>query len=568
MSQHANDAIHQLVQMGVRHFCICPGSRSTPFTVAIARHPDAHSHIFHDERSAAFCALGLGKSGQLAVLVVTSGTAVANAYPAVIEADAANIPLLLLTADRPPELRASNANQTIDQCKIFGERVRFFFDFPSASPARQTTYPIEEFIYPIEAQRNTISFAVSKATGLNPGPVHLNWMFREPFDISDSTAVNSDVSYPVFHTGAPTLTAEQKNDLINLLKQSHSGLLVIGELTSPSEQQMVQEIIEQIPWPMIIDAGSGLRIQEHPNMILAWEDVLRNPPFHSSPDLIVQLGNGLCSKRYEQWISNLTCPIVVMNSRPISSNPSSAAIVRYQCQISDFKDLSKHCSNSNLLPIFNRYNQSIKKSLLNEIKSHKVNDIQITNAILQHSPDDCQVFIGNSMPIRDINNYLFNCTRHVSASNRGASGIDGLTSTAYGWMLGHNRPTLLLIGDLSLMHDWGVLFTLSQTTLPQPLIIVVINNGGGGIFSMLPISQEHDVFESHFATAHTHHFTPILQAMGISAHTVSTMDHFHSLYADLWNNPAVHVIEFLTNRNDNTELRQTLQQLVQQGWSQ
>ena len=241
MSQHATDAIHQLVQMGVRHFCICPGSRSTPFTLAIARHPEADSHIFHDERSAAFCALGLGKSGHLAAFVVTSGTAVANAYPAVIEADAANIPLLLLTADRPPELRASNANQTIDQCKIFGDRVRFFFDFPCSSPITPTTYPIDNFMYPIEAQRNTLSFAVSKATGQNPGPVHLNWMFREPFDISQTTTLINSITYPITHVGQLTLSADQQTEIVHHLQQSKRGLLVVGELTSPEEQQIVQE---------------------------------------------------------------------------------------------------------------------------------------------------------------------------------------------------------------------------------------------------------------------------------------------------------------------------------------
>lgn len=568
MSQHATDAIHQLVQMGVRHFCICPGSRSTPFTLAIARHPEAESHIFHDERSAAFCALGLGKSGHLAAFVVTSGTAVANAYPAVIEADAANIPLLLLTADRPPELRASNANQTIDQCKIFGDRVRFFFDFPCSSPITPTTYPIDNFMYPIEAQRNTLSFAVSKATGQNPGPVHLNWMFREPFDISQTTTLINSITYPITHVGQLTLSADQQTEIVHHLRQSKRGLLVVGELTSPEEQQIVQEILEQVPWPIIIDAGSGLRIQEHPNLILAWEDILRNPPFYLAPDLIVQLGNGLCSKRYEQWLSKLTCPILVMNSRPISSNPSTAPIVRYQCDLSEFFKISKHCSDSELLLLIHRLNLNIFNCINKYMDTDIINDIQVVNTIINKLPRHVQVFIGNSMPIRDINNYLLNCKNHDSTSNRGASGIDGLTSTAFGWMIGNNQPTLLIIGDLSLMHDWGVLFTLTHLTLPQPLVIVVINNGGGGIFSMLPVSQEEDVFESHFATAHSHQFTPILKAMGISAHTVSTMEEFNSIYDDLWTTPSVHVVEFLTNRNENTALRRKIQQLVQQGWSQ
>ena len=170
------------------------------------------------------------------------------------------------------------------------------------------------------------------------------------------------------------------------------------------------------------------------------------------------------------------------------------------------------------------------------------------------------------MPIRDVNNYLLDCSFHLSTSNRGASGIDGLTSTAFGWMLGHAKPTLVLLGDLSLMHDWGVLFTISQATFTHSLIIVVINNGGGGIFSMLPISKESDVFESHFATSHAHDFTPILKSMGISAHMVSSLQHFSTLYAELWEKPQLHVIEFKTNRAENMGIRKKIQQYVQEGW--
>ena len=151
MSRLAKIAIDQLVEWGVVDFCICPGSRSTPLTLAIARHPKAHSHIFHDERSAAFCALGFGKTGKLAVLITTSGTAVANAFPAVVEANMAGIPLLLMTADRPPELRFTDANQTIDQLKIFGDQVRFFFDIPCSSVD-----------YTDITLQNTLGFAVSK----------------------------------------------------------------------------------------------------------------------------------------------------------------------------------------------------------------------------------------------------------------------------------------------------------------------------------------------------------------------------------------------------------------------
>lgn len=558
MSNHAHDAIQQLVQMGVQHFCICPGSRSTPLTLAVARHPTAQSHIFHDERSAAFCALGLGKAGQLAALIVTSGTAVANAYPAVIEADAANIPLLLLMADRPPELRASNANQTIDQIKIFGDRVRFFFDFPCASED-----------YPIQAQRNTISFALSQARGINPGPVHLNWMFREPFEVNPSALTPSnEMRYPAIHTGDLVLTPAQRSQLRDLLMQSQAGLLVVGELTNQQDQETVQEILSAIPWPVILDAASGCRIQPFGDHILAWEDLLRDPPSEFQPDLIVQIGNGLCSKRYEQWLTRRTCPVAVMNSRPISSNPSAAPIYRFQCSVDELLKESEHCSKSDILSLIDRYNKNSRDIILEINQAETINDIQIINTVIQSLPATAQVFIGNSMPIRDINNYLLATQYHRSTSNRGASGIDGIPSTAFGWMLGNDAPTLVILGDLSLMHDWGVLFTLSQYPFRHPFVIVVINNGGGGIFSMLPVSKQHDVFEAHFATAHAHHFAPIIRAMGIACTTVSDLTNFDAQYAEIWATPALHIIEFHTSRENNTRLRQEIQQRVQQGWSQ
>ncbi len=551
MSSTARNAIQQLVQMGIQDFCICPGSRSTPLTLAIARHPTARSHIFHDERSAAFCALGMGLSGKLGALVVTSGTAVANAFPAVIEASYAHVPLLLLTADRPPELRSSTANQTIDQVKIFGEHVRFFFDVPCGKE------------YPPDSMSNILSFAVSKCFGNNPGPVHLNWMFREPFE-TDHTP-SKVIKFPYVFSGICHLTNSVRNKLTEGVETSKNGIIVIGDISEVSEIEHLQKWVSTIQWPTIVDASSGLRLQNIDNMIMAWEDVLSNPPETFNPDFIIQIGKGLCSKRYEQWVTSLKCPIWVLNPYPIISNPSSALIYKCQVHIQTLGFLKNICINSNLTNWVRAHNKKVISALKQHVYT-SFNEISIVQTLIQTSPNNTQVFLSNSMPIRDVNNYSDSSVYRKTASNRGASGIDGIISTAAGWLLSNQLPTLLIIGDLALMHDWGVLFTLSKKQLPAPLVILVINNGGGGIFSMLPISKQKDVFEEHFATAHTHRFSESSHSLGIKSVNPHSLEHLKEEVQIAWTIGGLTIIETNTLRSVNTAIRHSIRSIIQEDW--
>ncbi len=545
MSKLAACAVEQLIHLGIHHFCICPGSRSTPLTLAVARHPKATSHIFHDERSAAFCALGFGKSGTPAVLITTSGTAVANALPAVVEANLANIPLLLMTADRPPELRSTNANQTIDQIKIFSEQVRFFFDIPCESEN-----------YPTNALQNTLCFAVSKTMGAHAGPVHLNWMFREPFDLTvQPTNINSDFSLPI--QGILSLTEPQKTHINTLLQQATRGLVVVGELTNPDEIACIRNALCTLGWPIIVDASSGLSLMQLPNKILAFEDVLRAPPNALDPDVIVHFGNGLCTKRYEQWLQRLDCPTLVFNARPILSNPSASPTQRYQVHLQSLNWLFEQMHSSALIDWVDSHNAHILDALQ---RPHTWNEVHVLQHSIDFLPPDANVFIGNSMPIRDLNNYVLSNAFHSVSSNRGASGIDGIPSTAMGWMLATKTPTLLVLGDLSLMHDWGVLFTLKNLSTRVPFVILVINNSGGGIFGMLPVSKEQDVFDSHFATVHTHQLAPIAKSMGLSTHAVENLADLDDALQQCWTQPAVHIIEALVDRSTTQQFRTWLRQ--------
>ncbi len=548
MSILATVAIEQLIQYGVKHFCICPGSRSTPLTLAVARHPKAHSHIFHDERSAAFAALGFGKAGQVAVLITTSGTAVANALPAVVEANLANIPLLLMTADRPPELRFTNANQTIDQIKLFGEQTRFFFDIPCESSS-----------YSIEALQNTLSFAVSKCTGANAGPIHLNWMFREPFDLTQRTI--SIRSFPVPTEGILVPTSVQKKHIKQQLASSKRGLLVIGEITDPIEITAIKSSLSKVKWPCIIDASSGLSLLSHDGKVLAYEDLLRSPPPEFKPDIIVHLGNGLCTKRYEQWLQQLDCPALLFHPRPILSNPAARPFERYTVHLQSLDFLFDSLQESALLDWVQNHNQQLQMALPHR---EQWDEISVLQQSIDSVPKEGQLFIGNSMPIRDLNNYI--CSKYIPvASNRGASGIDGIPSTAFGWMLGNQKPTLLVLGDLSLMHDFGVLFTLQQQSFLCPLVIVVINNCGGGIFEMLPIATEETIFDSHFATIHQHQLAPITTAMNIDTHSVTDIPSLQTALQSCWENNGLQIIEARVERRHTNSIRKKLRLLTQGG---
>ena len=542
MSRLAQVAIDQLVEWGVVDFCICPGSRSTPLALTIARHPKAHSYIFHDERSATFCALGFGKTGKLAVLITTSGTAVANAMPAVVEANMAGIPLLLMTADRPPELRFTNANQTIDQIKLFGDQVRFFFDIPCASDN-----------YPISALQNTLGFAVSKCIGINPGPVHLNWMFREPFNLHNPSFPYT--SYKLPQPGQIQLTDAQLLEIKDIVSDSKSGLIVVGEITNPRERNALKIILKENGWPVIIDASSGLSLFNTANKVLAFVDLLRSPPATFRPDVIVQFGNGLCTKRYELWLKTQSCPVIVLNSRPISSNPGALSIHRYQVHLQTLGWMTTHFSRSKLMNWVTKRNQQVQVAME---KNRQWSEVTVLQNSISSIPKDGMLFIGNSMPIRDLNNYA--SSKDITVySNRGASGIDGLPSTTLGIHLSTEKPTLLVLGDLSLMHDIGVLFTLKSMTFKQTLIIVVINNFGGGIFGMLPISQEKDVFDTHFATVHSHTLAPVTASMGIDTHSVDTIESLDETLSACWSTSGLHIIEAIVDKNTSKAHRLVIQ---------
>ncbi|HQL24268.1 MAG TPA: 2-succinyl-5-enolpyruvyl-6-hydroxy-3-cyclohexene-1-carboxylic-acid synthase, partial [candidate division Zixibacteria bacterium] len=302
----AEAAVEELVRCGVRLFCLCPGSRSTPLTAAAARHEAARKIVHFDERGAAFCALGYARATEKpAAVVVTSGTAAANLYPAVIEAAMDGVPLLVLTADRPPELRASGANQTIDQTKLYADYPRWFFDLPC--PSRET---------PPEFVLTTIDQAVYRAQHGPAGPVHLNWMFREPLapvgaeeDFGDYLRSvgcwrTGESPWTIYRSPVKVCEPARMEAATGLLNRARRGVIVVGRLRREAERVAIAKVAEALGWPVIADIGSGLRLGAAGHVIAPAEYMLAAESFADAlaPDTVLHFGPIVTSKRVAQWL--------------------------------------------------------------------------------------------------------------------------------------------------------------------------------------------------------------------------------------------------------------------------
>lgn len=539
----AEQFVANLIQLGVQHFVISPGSRSTPLTAAIAKRNNISYFVFHDERAAAFFALGIGKTNQLAAMITTSGTAVANAYPAIMEATNSNTPFLLISADRPPELRHTNANQTMDQAHLFGQHVRFFFDFPCPEPN-----------FSQKALASTLSLAVSKCFGVNSGPVHLNCMFREPLEPVSLPKTNYPLP-PSFSKPILSFSTQEKNKLKQLCQSAKRPLLVIGQLET--ENAIVSALVRQLGWPTIIDVSSGIQYSNYPHAIPFFEYLLQHNNIIPEPDLILHLGRGITTKRYELWLENFEGQQIIIHPYPTRYDPSHSSRWRISSHYSELAFL--HDCQTDIAPSYftwwKKYQQQTKTLFHNFIlQQTHCSEIQIAYFLPQWISHKAQLFIANSMPIRDCNNFVSDNTDLKTTCNRGVSGIDGIISSAAGWSVANQKPTVLLIGDLSTMHDIGSLFALKE--ISPHLIIITVNNGGGGIFSFLPISKQQDFFEPFFATAHQFQLQPIVSAFGIRAKTISTLIELKDEILLALETPNLYFFEIETNRQQNKEEHQ------------
>ena len=548
--------IEELVHHGINRFCISPGSRSTPLTAAAARNPEITCSIFPDERAAGFFALGHARSTKNpAVLICTSGTAVANYFPAVVEASLDNQPMLVFSADRPFELLETGANQTIRQQGIFGSYTRWHAELPE---------PSEQF--PAPALLSTIDYAVRQSLGTPPGPVHLNLPFREPFDPVD---IPSDITWtqtiepwrkvrePLSSFAFSRKTADTAT--VNLIKQilinASSPLFVAGHLETQADAEAVLNLAGKFKTPLYTDISSQLRMCSENEPL---QPLLLSERFVSrfEPDLVLHFGGKIVGKLFpaaiRQWAPQ---HFVVINNLPSRYNPDHNVTQQIEASPEDFagKLLSEIVQlKGNDLSLQN-LSSGIEKEL-DDYCSHEkpLTEISAARLVSGTIPESHGLFLANSMPVRDVDTYA--ALRKSSAMprcgmNRGASGIDGNIATAAGFAQGLGAPVTLLIGDISFLHDLNSLTLLRS--MQHPLHIVVVNNNGGGIFSFLPIAKEHDIFEKHFGTPQGYSIRSAAETFGIAYSNPSTNGQFLEHYQEICRSNTSGIIEITTSRKEN-----------------
>lgn len=576
-------------RLGLSLAVVCPGSRSAPLAYAISRNPRIESIIAHDERSAGFVALGAARAtGRAAVVVTTSGTAVANLLPAVVEASKTGTPMLLVTADRPPELHDCGANQSIHQSHIFGAFARWSIDVPCADAAIAPNWILSTAD---EAWRRAHSPLQSA------GPVHLNWMFREPLaprieswkresivDLSKWSrsqepwrlAIDGGVSWE-----------ETINGLIDRIGTSSEGahrmLLCVGALYSPAMRALAQQLAKRLGCAVLADIGSGLRHGECRGDVVAHADLVALSPEISNalrPDFILRLGGAISSRRIGDFLAQARrsgARELVIRDGPERMDFEHAASIELSIDASFSSTLPSQTSAirktaNNATIVMNRNYKDAWKSadatVAHVLDAHlddrgEVLDEPSTARIISAScPSGATLLFGNSMPIRDADMHAAGVKSSPTiAVNRGASGIDGLIATAVGHARVTGAPTVAIVGDLSLLHDLGSLALVSASSVP--VIIVVVNNDGGGIFHFLPLADHPNMLEPWTTAPHGINFSAAAKMFGLHYNSPTVRGGLVDDLGDALQRAAKSnhstLIEVRTNRIENAQFHRKLQ---------
>jgi 2-succinyl-5-enolpyruvyl-6-hydroxy-3-cyclohexene-1-carboxylate synthase len=566
--------VEELVRSGVEYFCIAPGSRSAPLTVAVARNPKAKHFIHYDERGLAFHALGYASAHKKpVVLICTSGTAGANFYPAIIEASKKKVPLVVLTADRPPELRATGSVQTIEQVGLYGKYVKFQFDMPCPDMK----------IKP-EAVLTTVDQAFYQAVRNPSGVVHINCMFRDPL-APVKTGENFSAylksidawskgrkPYTQYLTGFESIRIPETKKIAERLNAIKNGLIVVGKIGGQDRfaQDAVVAFARKLGWPVFADASSDLRLGTKDQEIIHYFDqILLSPKVTKALkfDGIIHLGGRITSKRFYEFASLLAPKeyMMVLN-HPLRNDPNHQVTLRIESTVTNFcqtlVSLIKPRKPSRVLGKLIKVNRAADKAIEEFVTGTKqINEPQVARLISQHIPQGHGLFLANSMPIREMDFYGDFKGNAVSVNgNRGASGIDGLVASAAGLSVGLDKPVTLFVGDLALLHDLNSLAMLKN--FQNPLTIIAINNDGGAIFSFLPIAQNEDVFEKFFGTPHGMSFEQAAGMFGLAYSKPATGKAFVGAYQNALKSSRSTIIEVVTDRNENIKIHKALQEKI------
>ncbi|WP_157254109.1 2-succinyl-5-enolpyruvyl-6-hydroxy-3-cyclohexene-1-carboxylic-acid synthase [Nonomuraea typhae] len=476
--------VDELVRCGLTDVVLAPGSRSAPLALALHAESRVRLHVRIDERSASFLALGLAKRSERPVaLLCSSGTAAANFHPAVIEAGESGVPLLVLTADRPPELRGTGANQTIDQIKLFGSAVRWFAEVgvPEDRPGQVAYW------------RSLACRAYQRALGpSDPGPVHLNLAFREPLipdgDTTWCESLDGDANGPwVRARVAPPPVALH-------IPPTRRGVLVVGDGAANVRRYIAAA--GMAGWPVLSEPSGSGRYGDH--AISTYHFLLGTPEFADAhqPDVVVTLGRPGLSRPLLSWLKRAEEHIVVAPDLARWPDPTRSAT-----QVAQAVEIPVASGDDTWLHAWRGAEAAARAAIDDLLDSSGMSEPRLARDLVDALPNGALLFTGSSMPIRDLDQAMRPRRGIRVLASRGASGIDGLVSTAMGAALGHNGPSFALLGDLSFLHDQNGLILGPREPRPD-LCYVVVNNDGGGIFSLLPQAALRDPFERVFGTPH------------------------------------------------------------------
>ena len=550
--------VETLARLGVTHAVISPGSRSTPLTMAFARHPGIEAIPLLDERSAAFFALGLARrTHRPVVLLCTSGTAGANYFPAIIEAQESGVPLLVITADRPPEMRQCRSGQTIDQQKLFGDQVNFFHELavPEAS------------VKLLRYLRQTVAHAVERSQWPVAGPVHLNAPFRDPLPpIGDGSAAGLKKkiteSFFAHLTPSPLPTVSAAIPDLPLAKR---GLIVTGpaQPTDPARFAMMVELLAlKTGWPVLADSLSPLRSYSAAGQpfITSYDVLARNGKLlpQLRPEFVLCVGGWPISKTLRTWLEEWDAPTWIITE---SDKNQDALHGRTRTVHTSIEHLAESLPEReiaiNYCTDWACAEAAVRAELNRKLAGTKwMFEGKASWLLASLLPAHTPVFAANSMPVRDVECFWpANDRAHVVYCNRGANGIDGTLSTALGMARASEQPAVLLTGDLALLHDTNGF--LSVPKLNGSLTIVLINNNGGGIFEHLPVAQFNPTFEKFFATPQQVDFKKLGSAYGVAHTLVRDWKHFGGLVAKLPKR-GVRILEIRTDRKRDAAFRKKL----------
>ena len=547
LTGHVLRMTESLIRAGVEAAVISPGSRSTPLAYAFAASEGIQTYMQVDERSAAFFALGLAKaSGKPVILLCTSGTAASNYHPAITEAYYARLPLIVMTADRPHELRGVGAPQAIDQLNMYGKHVKFSVDLPLAEDNKELDRYLERHI-----QR-----AVSVSLTQPIGPVHLNIPLREPLLI-DFDQQTPDSSFVASYSGQTQLTSEAEEVFSNLFSTAENGLIIVGELPVGFDKRRFWKFAKSLQWPVLVDPLSNLRSEVPEDCkelcIAHYDALLKSDAFKKQAvaHTVIRFGPQPVSKPLSLFLKN-NPPTVYIAIDEAPEFRDSLGVVTHHLQVppdSVFK-ISVERLQTDHTRLWSRADH-VAEEVTKAYTGMPGDEGVIVKTLLDYLPSGSDLVSGSSMPIRDLDTFLSQTDKELTLfSNRGANGIDGVVSTAFGIQMVRKRPTYLLIGDLSFLHDVnGLIVSRFHET---DLTIIILNNDGGGIFSYLPQSTVADHFEELFGTPTGLTFEHIAAMYGAQYAAIHSLEEFE---AEIRNEKRknVRILEVFTSRPVNVQ---------------